>query len=196
MEDVATPEAFARDPETVQRFYNDRRAQLLSDAAPNPAHTGLAKFESTHTGSFVIVTQNVDDLHERAGSKNVLHMHGELLKARCLHCGTVSDCRSELSQHTPCPHCGQPNGMRPDIVWFGEIPKHMTIIEQALAQCDLFVAIGTSGNVYPAAGFVQVAYHANAHTVELNLEATPNQHFAQKIEGAATETVNTFFSAN
>lgn len=172
VEDVCTPEAFARNPALVQQFYNARRNQLVSEAHPNLAHLALAEFERNFSGEFTLVTQNVDDLHERAGagSNNLIHMHGELLKARCAKTGVVMPWVDDITTETPCPCCGIPGRVRPHIVWFGEIPLEMEKIEMALAQCDLFVAIGTSGQVYPAAGFVQMATAYGAHTVELNLE--------------------------
>ena len=170
-EDVATPEAFDADPDMVHRFYNARRRQLLDGVvAPNAGHIALARLEKELDGDVLLVTQNIDDLHERAGSTRVLHMHGELLSSRCTLCGGVSELRGDVDGTTLCPRCGAEGGMRPHIVWFGEIPMGMEEIFTALERCDDFVAIGTSGNVYPAAGFVQVARAAGAHTVELNLE--------------------------
>lgn len=170
-EDVATPEAFRADPDMVHRFYNDRRRQLLDGVvAPNAGHVALARLEKEFDGEVLLVTQNIDDLHERAGSSRVLHMHGELLSSRCTHCGAVSEFRGDVDDTTRCPVCGAEGGMRPHVVWFGEIPLGMEEIFSALERCDVFAAIGTSGNVYPAAGFVQVARAAGAHTVELNLE--------------------------
>lgn len=193
VEDVATPEAFERAAGTVHRFYNARRAQLVSSAKPNLAHFALAKFEASFEGEFTLVTQNVDDLHERAGSKKVCHMHGELLKALCAHCQNTCSWRSELNTDSHCPSCERSGNMRPDIVWFGEMPKHMDKIQRAIENCDLFVSIGTSGHVYPAAGFVQQAHHAEAQTIELNLESTHNPFFSKHIRGSATKTVPSFF---
>lgn len=172
IEDVATPEAFARNPERVHGFYNARRSGLLSDAvAPNPAHLALARLEADWPGRVLLVTQNIDDLHERAGSQQMIHMHGELLKARCEHCGAVSAWRDKMNLESVCPSCGRAGGLRVHVVWFGEMPFEMDAIYAALADCDLFLSIGTSGNVYPAAGFVQEARSTGrAHTVELNLE--------------------------
>lgn len=170
---VATPEAFITDPELVQTFYNARRRQLLSDdVQPNAAHRALARLEAEHPGEVLVVTQNVDDLHERAGSRSVLHMHGELLKARCTLCEAVTETRVDLGPGTVCPECGAEGAARPHIVWFGELPLHLPEIFPALGRCDLFAAIGTSGAVYPAAGFVQRAASAGARTVELNLDAS------------------------
>ena len=169
VEDVATPEAFARAPADVQRFYDLRRA-ALAGVHPNPAHVALAKLQAALPGAVMIVTQNVDDLHERGGAAEVIHMHGELLSALCLACGTPSRWAGDLGRAHRCPACGAPDRLRPDIVWFGEMPYHMTRIEAAIAACDTFVSIGTSGNVYPAAGYVELARRAGAHCLEINLE--------------------------
>lgn len=171
IEDVATPEAFRRDPVRVHDFYNARRRNLLAPAVrPNPAHLALARLERDWPGEVLVVTQNIDDLHERAGSTNLVHMHGELLKARCAACGDVAACRGDLSVAERCPVCGASHGLRPHVVWFGEMPFEMERIEAALARCGTFVSIGTSGNVYPAAGFALQVRRGGAHTVELNLE--------------------------
>ncbi|MBU3070789.1 NAD-dependent protein deacylase [Aestuariicella sp. G3-2] len=179
VEDVATPEAFARDPELVQRFYNARRAQLLDGIQPNAGHQALADFEKAHrqqtpNGQFTLITQNIDNLHEQAGSENLLHMHGELLKVRCSTTEQLFPCHEAIDVDRACPCCQMPGQLRPHVVWFGEMPLYMNEIDQALSQCDLFISIGTSGNVYPAAGFFQMAKQAGAHTVELNLE--PSNH--------------------
>lgn len=172
IEDVATPEAFARNPALVHRFYNERRRQLFSgEVAENAAHRAIAQLQAARPGHVTLITQNIDDLHERAGS-DVIHMHGELGKLLCLRCDAVISTRSDCFPDTPCPHCGEKGSLRPDIVWFGEIPYHMAHIEKALLQADLFVAVGTSGQVYPAAGFVRIAKQAGAKTVEINLERT------------------------
>lgn len=168
VEDVCTPEALAADPVLVHRFYDARRA-ALADVAPNAAHTALARLDEAWPGALLIVTQNVDDLHERAGAKRLLHMHGELRSALCAACDARVAWTEALPPSTPCAACGAP-ALRPDIVFFGEMPYQMERIERALAQADLFVSIGTSGAVYPAAGFVQGARYAGARTVELNLE--------------------------
>jgi NAD-dependent deacetylase len=196
LEDVAAPEAFARDPGRVHAFYNARRAQLRDPAiAPNAAHLALARFERHWPGAFLLVTQNVDDLHTRAGSRRLVHMHGELGKARCDHCGHVAAWRDDLSVATACPSCGRAGGMRPHVVWFGEMPLAMEEIDAALARCDIFVAIGTSGQVYPAAGFV-AGVAGRARTVELNLEPGAMAHaFDERIAGPATSTVPAFFEA-
>jgi len=192
IEDVATPEAFERDPDLVQGFYNARRVQL-SEAAPNAAHRALARLEREVCGAggrVTLITQNVDDLHERAGSENVLHMHGELKKARCLVCHAVHSRDSDISPDDRCPACGR-GGLRPHIVWFGEIPLYLDEIDAALAETDLFVSIGTSGAVYPAAGLVTtVRALGRAHTVELNLEPSEGRHFfAEARHGPASEVV-------
>lgn len=177
IEDVATPEAFVRNPALVQRFYNQRRAQLQAPAIrPNAAHLALARLEREHAGEVLVVTQNVDDLHERAGSTRLLHMHGELLSVFCTASSRRFRWHDAVQAETPCPCCGQPGHLRPDIVWFGEMPYHMERIMAALARCTLFVSIGTSGNVYPAAGFVQEAGAAGAHTIELNLEPSQQRN--------------------
>ena len=168
VEDVATPEAFRRDPELVQRFYDERRKGILA-AQPNPAHEALARLDRTWEGELLIVTQNIDDLHERAGAERVLHMHGEGLSAWCLACNARHRWEGTLLDGPSCPACGD-TALRPNIVWFGEMPYRMEEIFRALAEADLFVSIGTSGAVYPAAGFVQQAASHGARTLELNLE--------------------------
>ncbi|QJE74131.1 NAD-dependent protein deacylase [Aerophototrophica crusticola] len=191
LEDVATPEAFARDPDRVQAFYDARRRGLMDPAIqPNAAHRALAAFESRWPGPFLLVTQNIDDLHDRAGSKSLVHMHGELLKARCLHCRWVGVHRGDLASHPPCPNCGIPTTLRPHVVWFGEMPLEMERITHALSTCGLFISIGTSGNVYPAANFVAEARTAGALTVELNLEESAGAaHFHDGEYGPATTVV-------
>ncbi|MBY9064773.1 NAD-dependent deacylase [Sphingomonas yunnanensis] len=168
VEDVCTPEALARDPALVHRFYDLRRA-ALDTVAPNAAHDALARLDAAWPGELLIVTQNVDDLHERAGARRMLHMHGELRSALCAACGTRRPWRGALPPATVCPACDAP-ALRPDIVFFGEMPYEMERIESALSRADLFVSIGTSGAVYPAAGFVRAAAAAGAATLELNLE--------------------------
>lgn len=193
IEDVATPEAFERDPAAVQAFYNQRRRQLHDGIAPNPAHKALARLEQQYPGDVLVVTQNVDDLHERAGSRHLIHMHGELLKARCTRSGRIITISGDLDAREPCPCCNGHGRLRPHVVWFGEVPLEMDRIERALTECDLFVAVGTSGNVYPAAGFVQMAHAAGAHTLELNLEASEtNAHFHEHQQGRAGELVPRF----
>ncbi|TDR16323.1 Sir2 family NAD+-dependent deacetylase [Marinicella litoralis] len=194
VEDVATPEAFDRNPELVHQFYNQRRA-ALSTVVPNTAHMALAKVEN-RSESFLLVTQNVDDLHHRAGSENLLHMHGELLKKRCVQCHEISSQQSDLTLESICGHCERVGTLRPHIVWFGEMPLYMDEIMLALMQCDLFVSIGTSGTVYPAAGFVEIANQSGAHTVELNLEPSDqNSQFQQSIHGPASQVVPKFFES-
>ena len=188
IEDVATPEGFARNPQLVVDFYNARRGQA-AEATPNAAHMALARLEAEHTGDVTLVTQNVDDLHEKGGSQRVVHMHGALNSALCGTCEHRWPAPLEMQVGEACPHCGAPTA-RPDIVWFGEIPYQMERIEQALTQADIFVAIGTSGNVYPAAGFVQLATHVGAHTIEMNLDPGENVSlFTEARAGKASETV-------
>jgi NAD-dependent deacetylase len=196
IEEVATPEAFARDPARVHAFYNARRAQLADPAiAPNAAHLALAAFDAAWPGEFLLVTQNVDDLHERAGSRRLVHMHGELSRIRCSACGDSRPWQGDLSTDTPCPACGRKGGLRPDVVWFGEVPKHMDQIAAALDACELFVAIGTSAQVYPAAGFV-AELRGRARTVELNLEPTAaTDLFDEARHGRAVDIVPPFFAA-
>lgn len=168
VEDVCTPGALADDPVTVHRFYDERRT-ALAGVSPNAAHEALARLDRAWAGELLIVTQNVDDLHERAGARRMLHMHGELLSALCVRCGARDTWGAALPPGTTCAACGSPS-LRPDIVFFGEIPYGMERIEAALSRADLFVSIGTSGAVYPAAGFVRMARAAGAKTLELNLE--------------------------
>ena len=189
---LATPEAFARDPDAVLAFYDRRRRNLLN-AEPNPAHRALARLELALTargGHVTLVTQNIDDLHERAGSRRVIHIHGELLKARCQRCGAVRPWPEDLSPADACPDCGRAGGLRPHVVWFGEMPMRMDDIDRALRNADLFVAIGTSGTVYPAAGLVDEARAHGLRTCEINLEAADNADlFDEQRYGAASETV-------
>ena len=195
IEDVATPEAYARDPERVLEFYNARRRGAVSDnVTPNAAHRALARLESEWPGPVTVVTQNIDDLHERAGTQNLIHMHGELLKARCTACSDVHDWRGDITLADACSTCGALGTLRPNVVWFGEMPMQMDEIGDLLAACSLFLSIGTSGNVYPAAGFVQqVRMFGRAQTVELNLEPSEGATmFAKTIHGPATEIVPAF----
>ena len=168
VEDVATPEGFARDPDLVLRFYDMRRA-AIQERQPNPAHLALARLDAEWPGELLIVTQNVDDLHTRAGAHRVLHMHGQHLNAWCTSCDVRSPWRAPLADRPPCPVC-QARTLRPDVVWFGELPYQMEEIYAALRDADLFVSIGTSGAVYPAAGLVRQARDLGAQTLELNLE--------------------------
>lgn len=188
IEDVATPEAFARDPRRVHDFYNARRVQAF-DAAPNAAHLALAELEARHPGDVVIVTQNVDDLHARAGTRNVLQMHGKLAGALCHGCGARWEAPRRMAPDDPCPACGAPQ-TRPDVVWFGEYPHHLDAIAAHIESADLFVAIGTSGQVYPAAAFVDGAREAGAATLEMSLEPTQvSRRFDEVRPGPATRTV-------
>lgn len=202
IEDVATPEAFERDPALVHRFYNQRRAEhegtreRTEAAQPNAGHYALARFEKKFAGDFLLVTQNIDALHERAGSKRILHMHGELCRMRCSATGETYRWEHDSSLESVCECCGQKGRLRPHIVWFGEVPLFMAEIEAALLSCDLFVSIGTSGNVYPAAGFVQLAGAAGARTVELNLEPSTNASgFDEGFYGPGTKVIPQFFDA-
>ena len=189
---LATPEAFARDPESVLGFYDLRRRNLLN-ARPNAAHFALARLESAlaeRGGSLTLVTQNIDDLHERAGSASVIYMHGELLKARCNACEAVRPWVDDLAASHACPDCGSAGALRPHVVWFGEMPLAMDEIDRALRKAELFVAIGTSGAVYPAAGFVAEARAYGLRTCEINLEAADNADlFDEQRLGPASETV-------
>jgi NAD-dependent deacetylase len=200
IEDVATPEGFGRNPELVHRFYNQRRLQL-QEVHPNAAHHALAKLAVNWNGGFQLITQNVDDLHERAWENektssgfSFIHMHGELKKVRCVESGKVFYWEDDLTEHVPCACCKEPGNLRPHIVWFGEMPLSMDVIHDALDECDLFLSIGTSGNVYPAAGFVQQAQrNGRCRTVELNLEPSSGHSlFDEAIYGPATKVVPPF----
>lgn len=193
VEEVATAEAFRDKPEVVQNFYNQRRKNL-KNVKPNAAHKALARLEKEHKGEVFIVTQNVDNLHEQAGSKNVLHMHGELLKARCRACETILDWLEDLSESLECPGCKAVPSLRPHIVFFNEMPLFLDEIEVLLYSADLFISIGTSGSVYPAAGFVSMVRSlGHGHTVELNLEPSEGRSlFAEGIYGRATKIVPDF----
>ncbi|HJV41039.1 NAD-dependent deacylase [Caulobacter sp.] len=192
LNDVATPEGFARNPALVRDFYNARRANLAG-AAPNAAHLALARLEAELTargGELYLCTQNVDDLHERAGSLRVIHMHGELAVTRCNHCQATWSDTGVLAAETACPACGRDQGARPHVVWFGETPLFMDEIEDALSRADLFVSIGTSGSVYPAAGFVTEARAMGIAACEINLEPSANAYvFDEKHYGPASEVV-------
>lgn len=193
LEDVATPQGYARNPKLVHAFYNARRAGVLT-AEPNAAHAALAKLQRERPGLCLIVTQNVDDLHERAGATDVIHMHGELLKAHCEACGAQRGCREDLSVETVCRSCGAVGRVRPSVVWFGEMPLEMPRIEEAIEGAALFVSIGTSGQVYPAAGYVDIARHCGVETLELNLERSSTAFDSARI-GAATEVVPAWVEA-
>lgn len=187
--DVATPEGFARDPDRVHAFYNMRRRRVR-EVQPNAAHFALARLEREYPGEVLVVTQNVDSLHERAGSQKLIHMHGQHDQVLCDACGARSAWTDDLTRKTPCPACGRIDVLRPDVVWFGETPYHMERIQAALAISDLFVSIGTSGNVYPAAGFVRLARGNGAQTLELNLEPSEGiSFFHEARHGKATEIV-------
>ncbi|WP_397544205.1 Sir2 family NAD-dependent protein deacetylase [Roseovarius salis] len=188
LEDVATPEGFARDPGLVHDFYNARRAQS-AEASPNPAHLALARLESGHADETLVVTQNIDGLHEAAGSRNVVHMHGRIDRALCHACGHRWTAPPMMSPGDVCPGCSA-QATRPDVVWFGEMPHGMDRIDAAIADADVFAAIGTSGQVYPAAAFGQHARRMGAHTVELNLEASAaSADFHEQRHGPASEIV-------
>ena len=189
VEDVCTPEAVARDPEVVHAFYDARRAKLAT-VEPNAAHEALARLDSEWRGELLLVTQNVDDLHERAGSKRLLHMHGELTSGWCLSCDQRFAWAGPMGTTAECPNCATIGLMRPDIVWFGEMPYEMERIDEALRRCHLFVSIGTSGAVYPAAGFVQTARYCGARTLEMNLEPSLGSYMFDKSRtGPAGELV-------
>ena len=192
IEDVATPEAFAKDPDAVHAFYNMRRARhRVATANPNRAHQALARLEAQWAGEVTVITQNVDSLHESGGSQNLIHMHGVHSKARCNHCQHIVDWQGDMSTSDVCEGCARPGGLRPHVVWFGETPLELDRIQAALVDCDLFLSIGTSGNVYPAAGFVSVVQQiGRAHSVELNLEPSLGaDKFDEGRYGPATEIV-------
>ncbi len=189
LEEVATPEGFRRNPRLVHEFYNQRRKELLK-VKPNEAHYALARLKREHPGEVFVVTQNVDDLHERAGTPEVIHIHGELLKVRCEGCGLVFREEGEVWPETRCPSCGRAGLLRPHVVWFGEVPLFLDKVYEFLKGCDLFVAVGTSGTVWPAAGFVEVARNFGAHCVEVNLKPAENSHlFHEHRYGPATKEV-------
>ena len=189
VEDVATPEAYVRDPELVHAFYDARRARL-GTVGPNAAHDALARLDAEWPGELLLVTQNVDDLHERAGSNRLLHMHGELTRGWCLACDDRFAWDGPMGERASCPSCSAQGRVRPDIVWFGEMPYEMDRIEGSLRRCDLFVSIGTSGAVYPAAGFVQTARYCGARTLEINLEPSLGSYmFDESRTGKAGELV-------
>lgn len=195
VEEVASPDAFAVNPEMVHSFYNARKEALLNpEVKPNAVHFALQRLDEEWPGEVTLITQNVDNLHEKAGSENVIHMHGELLKGRCTACETVVPWQGDMNVNSVCPTCDEGGTMRVDVVWFGEMPKHMNEIYRVLERCDLFISIGTSGNVYPAAGFAQIVSEIpGAFTVELNLEPSLNAHqFNEGYYGPATKTVPKF----
>lgn len=190
VEEVASIEGFQANPDLVQSFYNARRAQLMDAAVqPNSAHFALAQLEKEWKGNFLLVTQNVDDLHERAGSEKLIHMHGELLKVRCVDTQQVFPWRSEITRESTCPCCLKTRTLRPHIVWFGEIPLEMDRIYDALESCDIFISIGTSGQVYPAAGFV-AAVPPHCQSIEVNADSTPiSNAFKRHLTGLAGSQV-------
>jgi NAD-dependent deacetylase len=189
VEDVCTPEAYRRDPALVHAFYDARR-EKLGTVEPNAAHRALARLDSQWPGDLLLVTQNVDDLHERAGSERLLHMHGELTSGWCLACEDKFRWAGPMGERAECPSCGAAGHVRPDIVWFGEMPYEMERIDGALQRCDLFVSIGTSGAVYPAAGFVQTARYCGAKTLEMNLEPSLGSYlFEESRTGKAGDLV-------
>ncbi len=195
VEDVATPEAFARDPALVQAFYDARRARL-KEVEPNAAHRALARLDAHWPGDLLIVTQNVDDLHERAGARRILHMHGALRSAWCLACDARTAWDADLGDGPSCPACGISARLRPDIVWFGEMPYEIDRIDDAVRNADLFVSIGTSGAVYPAAGLVQTARYCGAHTLEMNLDPSLGSvHFHESRIGRAGDLVPAWVDA-
>lgn len=194
LEEVATPQGFARNPDLVHGFYNARRANARQ-AEPNEAHAALARLERDWPGKVILITQNIDDLHERAGQTRVIHMHGELMEAKCAACDAHWEAPPEMSPQDRCPECGE-TATRPDVVWFGEMPYDMDLIEAHIDECDIFAAIGTSGQVFPAAGFVLQANAAGAHTVELNLEPSDlSGMFEERHEGPATRVVPAWVDA-
>ncbi|NDW07218.1 NAD-dependent deacylase [Jiella pacifica] len=195
LEDVATPEGFLRDPAAVHAFYNARRANLR-EVEPNAAHYALARLQRDYEGEVTLVTQNIDDLHERAGSRSVIHMHGELSLSLCAHCGARAKAESDLSLTLSCAACGTASSLRPDVVWFGEMPYRMNEIYDRLMDADLFVSIGTSGAVYPAAGFVAEARTAGIRSLELNLEPSDGTFlFDEARHGPASKLVPAFVEA-
>lgn len=187
-EDLATPEAFARNPALVLDFYNARR-QAVQAAEPNAAHVALARLQASGRHKVIIVTQNVDDLHERAGARRVVHMHGSILRACCTACGAAWAASYAMDAEDPCPDCGEP-AVRPDVVWFGESPRDLNLIHKAIEKADLFVSIGTSGSVYPAAGFAARASCRGVRTIEINKALSLNSsEFQERREGNATDLV-------
>jgi NAD-dependent deacetylase len=189
LEDVATPQGYRRNPKLVLDFYNARRDNCRN-AAPNSAHAAIARLQRDFPGRVTLVTQNIDDLHERGGSHEVIHMHGEIMKALCAECGHQWGWTGAMDTDDICHACGSVGTVRPDVVWFGEMPYHMEAIWARLSGCDLFAAIGTSGAVYPAAGFVADARHQGARTLEINLEPSDNAaYFDDALLGPASETV-------
>lgn len=194
IEDVATPEAYDRNPQLVHQFYNARRRALLDPATkPNAGHYALAELENFLGDNFLLVTQNIDNLHERAGSRRLLHMHGELLKMRSVLTGQTLTWEVEATENSVAQAGYSLNTLRPDIVWFGEIPMHMDAIQESLAKCDYFLSVGTSGTVYPAAGFCAIARSMSAKCYEINLQASDiHDNFDHHIYGRASEVLPGF----
>ncbi len=193
IEDVASPDGFRENPNLVLDFYNQRRRQLIDHSVvPNLAHYALANYEKFNS-NILIVTQNVDNLHERAGSKNVLHMHGELLKMRCANTAKIFDIKGDFDKDSLCECCNQKGSLRPHIVWFGEMPMYLDLIYKHLKDCDYFISVGTSGNVYPAAMFIDHVSE-DCRSTELNFQSTPfSSKFHEHISGKATGIVPSFF---
>ena len=191
LEDVATLDGYKRNPQLVLDFYNNRRKEFcFGDVKPNAAHFALAQLEAEFDGEFLLVTQNIDNLHEQSGSKNVIHMHGELLKVRCPKTNQAIEWKEDLLADDLCHCCQYPTNLRPHVVWFGEMPLGLDLIYHDLSQSDLFIAIGTSGSVYPAAGFVEEAKTVGADTIEINIEESDSHsHFEMKLIGKASVTV-------
>jgi NAD-dependent deacetylase len=198
VEDVATPEGYQRNPQRVQAFYNERRRQLQQPSIkPNAAHESLAALEQYLGDHLLLVTQNIDNLHEKAGSQNIIHMHGELLKVRCVYSDKVFDWKGDLTEETRCECCHKEHALRPHIVWFGEMPFEMEKIYHAIENADYFIAIGTSGNVYPAAGFVEYAKAQGVYTIELNLEPSKVENLFDECRyGLASEIVPQYVYEN
>lgn len=189
LEDVVTSEGFARDPARVLDFYNLRRRQLL-EAKPNATHEGLAVLDAVRKGEVLVVTRNIDDLHERAGSQAVIHTHGELLKARCMICTNVSERYDDITLSSDCPVCGNKGHLRPHVVWVGEEPLRIAQVYEVLAQCRLFLAIGAAGGSEPARSFLAAAHRAGARTVEFSLDPSPKaEPFDERISGPLAEIV-------
>lgn len=192
VEDVATIEAFERNPAYVHEFYNELKKELVK-AKPNPAHLAITKLQNEYPAQISVVTQNVDTLHEKAGNKNIYHIHGQINQAVCLNCGHILETFGDVDTETVCPHCHIAGMMKPNIVFFGENLLCMDTVDRLLANCDLFLSIGTSGVVFPAASFVQIAKYNNARTLEFNLEPTSNNYYFDKhIYGKAGTTLSAF----
>ncbi len=192
VEDVATIEAFERNPAYVHEFYNELKKELVK-AKPNAAHLAITRLQNEYPAQISVITQNVDTLHEKAGNKNVYHIHGQINQAVCLNCGHILETFGDVDTETTCPHCGIAGMMKPNIVFFGENLLCMDKVDRLLANCDLFLSIGTSGVVFPAASFVQIAKYNNARTLDFNLEPTSNNYYFDKhIYGQAGTTLPAF----